>query len=531
MNREASRIMDAAESVMWTRPDSALAALESIDTLSLRTKSQRARYSLLYTMALDRNHRTIVDLRIITPAARYYAIHGSNDDKMRMYFYLGTAQYDTGDINSAIVSYIQSKEYSSESDDLRFRGLISSAISDVYEYNNNFVESISYTREAIDYFSQARDSFRLWNTTGVLAGRYLDVCDWKKADSIYSDFFSEPIRDTSVYARQLLNLAWGNIFKPGSDPHKSIDLFKKAALEYGESPSFKDYCVFAYASERIGDPKTANDIIRQLEDTGIDSTSLNIWRYRILKHRGEFKDALPLLERSVKEQNSEVLKSVSQSVALAQSGYYEDKSILLEKDRKIHLLVNWIVLLLSFMAALFVRRVYLTHKRHWERKNEEIVALKDEVTERLNELMLSESGKEQMILNLRRKYVEANKSQYQRLNNLCRSYLEGKGDKKETLAEVSKALAMFDESNQKKLESMLNDNLDGIMEKIRSAMPDLPEKDFRFISFMILGFDAKTVARIMGYNVGTVYSKRYVIKNKIENLDLEDKEIAYALMS
>lgn len=53
-NREAERIMDSAEDVMWTRPDSALTALESIDTLALKTKSQRARYSLLYTMALDR---------------------------------------------------------------------------------------------------------------------------------------------------------------------------------------------------------------------------------------------------------------------------------------------------------------------------------------------------------------------------------------------------------------------------------------------------------------------------------------------
>ncbi len=52
-NREAERIMDSAEDVMWTRPDSALTALESIDTLALKTKSQRARYSLLYTMALD----------------------------------------------------------------------------------------------------------------------------------------------------------------------------------------------------------------------------------------------------------------------------------------------------------------------------------------------------------------------------------------------------------------------------------------------------------------------------------------------
>ena len=152
-NREAGRVMDSTEDVMWTRPDSALAALESIDTLSLKTKAQRARYSLLYTMALARNHRDIPDLRIIKPAAGYYDRHGSNDDKMKMYFYLGTAQYDAGDPESAIASYIRSKEYSSHSDNLVFKGIISSSISDVYLWNNNNTESILYCKEACDYFA------------------------------------------------------------------------------------------------------------------------------------------------------------------------------------------------------------------------------------------------------------------------------------------------------------------------------------------------------------------------------------------
>ena len=43
VNKEAKRIMDTADAVMWTKPDSALAVWESIDTLSLKTEVQRAR--------------------------------------------------------------------------------------------------------------------------------------------------------------------------------------------------------------------------------------------------------------------------------------------------------------------------------------------------------------------------------------------------------------------------------------------------------------------------------------------------------
>ena len=548
-SKEAKRIMDTADAVMWTRPDSALAVLESIDTLSLKTRAQRARYSLLYTMALDRNHRDIPDLRIIKPAASYYERHGSNDDRMKMYFYLGVAQYDTGDPEAAITSYLRAKEYSSRSDNLVFRGIISSSISDVYLWNNNNSESILYCKEACDYFVQAKDSFRLWNTTGLLANRYSNIRDWAKADSLYSIFFSQPIRDTSIYARQLLNLAWNNIFKPGSDPHESIDLFRKATGEFGGTPSLSDYCVYAYASEIIGDYDTANDLIRQLENVDSSSTILKIWKYRIFKRRGDYKDALVCLEQSIDDRDSEVLETVGQSVALAQSDYYESKSLLLDKDRRLQRQMKWMIFLIALLVVASGLGIYSKRKKMWQRQVEGMSFINDEVKQRLNESLLCEAEhlrsidslksanelaernirtlseklsdaaeKEQMLMVLRAKYVQANKRQYTHMNALCRRYLESsktsRSGKDEIYAEVKEILAILDEPNQKELESMLDDNLDGIMTKLRAAIPDATEKDFRFISFLILGFDTKTIARMMDYNVNTVYTKRYNIKEK-----------------
>ena len=559
-SKEAKRIMDTADAVMWTRPDSALAVLESIDTLSLKTKAQRARYSLLYTMALDRNHRDIPDLRIIKPAASYYERHGSNDDRMKMYFYLGVAQYDTGDPEAAIASYLRAKEYSSRSDNLVFRGIISSSISDVYLWNNNNSESILYCKEACDYFVQAKDSFRLWNTTGLLANRYSNIRDWAKADSLYSIFFSQPIRDTSIYARQLLNLAWNNIFKPGSDPHESIDLFRKATGEFGGTPSLSDYCVYAYASEIIGDYDTANDLIRQLENVDSSSTILKIWKYRISKHCADYKTALTYLEQSLNDQNSEVLETVGQSVALAQSDYYENKSLLLDKDRRLQRQVKWMIFLIAVMMVASGLGIYSKRKKIWQRQVEEMSFINDEVSQRLNEALLSEkehlrsidslasanelaekniqtlseklssaAEKEQVLMGLRAKYVQANKRRYAQLNVLCRQYLESpnasRNGKDKIYAEVKKILAILDEPNQKELESMLDDNLDGIMTKLRAAIPDTTEKDFRFISFLVLGFDTKTISRMMDYNVNTVYTKRYIIKEKISKLDGENKAL------
>lgn len=529
-NRETVRKMDTADAVMWTRPDSALAVLESIDTLDLRTEKRRARYSLLYTMALNRNQIDTTNLSVIRPAVNYYERHGSDDDRMKTFYYLGTVRHNSGDLNGAIASYIRAKEYSLRSDNLIFKGLISSTISDVYHQNNNFIEAQRYSEQAIAQFKEAGDSVRLWRSTGMLASIYMNMGDYSAADSLYVEFFSSCF-DSTYYAMQLMNKAIIELWRHDPKPEVSREMFLMAVNEYKGTPYPVDYCAYAYALELIGDRKAADQIISQLKEQGCSEEEMYAWLYRIYRHRGEYKEALSMLEQSVQEQNSEVLKSVGQSVALAQSDYYEDKSILLDKDRRIQILTKWIILLLSLMVILFARRFYLSHKRSWQSRFDEMLALNDEVSKQLNETLERGSGKEQMIQTLRRKYVEANKSQYQQLNNLCHLYLEGGGNKKEIFAEVNKILSILDESNQKNLESMLDDNLDGIMRKLRLAMPDLTEKDFRFISFMILGFDAKTVAQIMGYNVGTVYSKRHSIKSKISKLELNDMDLILELIS
>ena len=151
------------------------------------------------------------------------------------------------------------------------------------------------------------------------------------------------------------------------------------------------------------------------------------------------------------------------------------------------------------------------------------------------EKLSSAAEKEQVLMGLRAKYVQANKRRYAQLNVLCRQYLESsnssKGGKDKIYTEVKKILAILDEPNQKELESMLDDNLDGIMTKLRAAIPDATEKDFRFISFLILGFDTKTIARMMDYNVNTVYTKRYNIKEKIARLNDENKALFSELIS
>ena len=257
--------MNSAEDVMWTRPDSALATLETIDTLRLRTESQRARFSLLYTMALNRNWIDTTDLHLILPAVSYYKNHGSNDDKMMTFYYLGTVQHNAGNPEDAIASYVRALEYSSESDNLIFKGLIASAISDLYCQEQNYSASLGYADEALTLFKKAEDSTRMWVTTAMMASILGSMHNYEKSDSLYSEFFSSSCHDSSLYARMLLNKALSYLWKSNPEPDLSIDLFHKSVNEFNGSPTTNDYCAYAYALELSGNSSAADIIISQLE--------------------------------------------------------------------------------------------------------------------------------------------------------------------------------------------------------------------------------------------------------------------------
>ena len=132
--REWAGILDEVESVIQERPDSALQRLRTLNPAQLGTKSQRARYSLLHAMALDKNYIDTTDVSVVMPAVEYYRKHGTADQKMKAWYYLGRIQFNRGDYNAAAVTFSLCKKQLSTTKDLRMKDQLYMALSD--EYND-----------------------------------------------------------------------------------------------------------------------------------------------------------------------------------------------------------------------------------------------------------------------------------------------------------------------------------------------------------------------------------------------------------
>ena len=140
-NGDSIRHLDLAESCMNSDPELALRTIDSIDTRSLLSRSRKARYSLLKTMALDKNYIDTADVNVILPAVEYYSRHGSPDNKLKSFMYLGRVYLNASQHDDAMTSFLIAAECVDEVDDHKLIGLLYPSISEVYFADYNFFKA------------------------------------------------------------------------------------------------------------------------------------------------------------------------------------------------------------------------------------------------------------------------------------------------------------------------------------------------------------------------------------------------------
>ena len=123
---------------------------------------------------------------------------------------------------------------------------------------------------------------------------------------------------------------------------------------------------------------------------------------------------------------------------------------------------------------------------------------------------------------IRREYIMTYKSQFNTLGELCETYIKSADYKDSHKMVYDKVKSMVkqisgDESGQRSLEDMIDRSLDNIMKHFREDFPSYSEVDYRFVSYMIVGFDATTLCMILGLpSKDAVYMKKMRIKKKIQ---------------
>jgi len=536
-NRQTKSLLQDVETYIQERPDSALRVLRKVDSLTLNTKSLRARYSLLFAMALDKNYIDTTALSILEPTVAYYERLGSPQDKMLSCYYLGRIYANRKDYPNAVIYYLQALRESS-ADDYYHKGLAYEALANAYSASFNNEEELRNAILAHDCFDKIRDK-NLALSRYKIAQAYHNNEQFDLADSLYSSVYSGLDSTSKLAFYAMEDQVSNDLQREGPDVERDIKLLEYVA-EHRGNLTLTSYYEYAYILLLIGEKVTAENILSQLSESEESVETMEI-RYRIAEYEENDEEALTLLKSMLSYQNDVVKKQLAQSVFKAQSDYYRLNAEVSEQKSTIANQRSVIILIAGLMMTGLLYIVFMKRKTALIREKDRLAQAVEE-SEKLLETVRNRAKQEKeerdkdifdlkslnererdKIKELRDMYV----SLYQkRFYEIGKYYDAASSHRLESIKEkayhdvISSTQALFEEiasgsEGQKKFEARINAELDDIVSKIRSDFPKLKDDDIRFICYLIVGFDTSTISFLMDISKENVRVKKHRLREKL----------------
>ena len=506
--------LNDVESYIMERPDSALAVLDSMDRAILSTDRLKAHHSLLLAMALDKNYIDVSDDSLARVALDYYSRKGPAKYEARSQYYLALSYYYADDLRKAFLEATKAEAVAEASVSLYF-GFVKVLQADIYAKTHNDVEVLKNLNQAYDVYSrlslpyyvnvaQLRLSKALYNSGYV-----------SKADSLLSLLIKNKDTEAKIKAYALTDRAFIKIVDSIPDYPLAISMYENVVNDYGAKyMTYKDYWVYSYALERVGRQEESQYLVDKLSQLD-SSVSAYYWRYRIEVDKGNITEALSVLEKSVTMHNEEVTESLRQSLASTQREYYESQYR--EASLQVRVKNQMIIIVVSFAVVILLLILHFVHRRisSQQVEKEKLMEYVDEIKRQLVQ------AKDENYPLLKKRFIDLYKSRFDTIGMLCDQYLQNKDRSDVEKVMYQKMLLMIEEiRNDKvrkvKFESLLNSELDGIIQNFRTEMPKSKEWEVTMFSYLVAGFDATTISRLMDMPLNNVYAYKRRLKLKIE---------------
>ena len=524
-----NRALNEGQNEIMQNPEKALVAIERISPSRLKTQKQKAWYSLLHTMAIDRNGIDTADVSLIAPAIEYYYVKGSPAEKAYTSFYNGRLHYNAGDKLSAIVLFHDALKFSETIDDWWIKGMICSVLA--INYNDNYCrkDELHFSKLAYDYFSEYGDSLYIDNARVLLANAFHNNRKFDSSDSV-SALIS---KNSRFYPSTLVIRAENEMFRENVNPGKAVSLFEEAIKE-GAYFFIEDLYEYKYALFLAGRDKEAEDLIKRLKPNQQNAKTL-YWDYKISRLKKDSDKALWYYERYSESADSLIRQLLAQSLYKAESSHYQHLSEVSQIKASAYKAATLTSFGLLVMASLLFIMLLRLRRLDQERKLVDMENQYSETKRLLEYSWKTEASalkdKEELIISLKSSFAKLFRQQLSDVGLLyeaqqkesdvySRGYIRYAARMSEVLNEIS-----GDKEKHAQFEERINRVMDDIMLHIRQDFPELKETHYRLISYIIAGFEPTTIATILGEQQGTIRSKKSRLKKRILEKDTPNHDL------
>lgn len=402
----ASEKLDLAESLMDSRPDSALDILNSVNVETLYGKRNKARYALLKSMALDKNYVDTTNFDVLQPAIDYFLRKGSADEKLKTYYYEGRIYQNQGDDDSAMQSFMRGREYCEQASDTLMMANLLVAQGTILYTTYKFDDFIKVNLEAAELYRElGRPDYEILSIANVLDGSILNG-NKNLADSIMSiaqDKLSENHELSSAITPYILSY----VVKFGTKEDISSLLNYYNSVD-GIDDATKMSVAMAYC--KIGDIFNAKRVWNEIPSTSEVCRSLKYLSIQpiILEQSRDFTGALEAYQKFATTLDSIHLNIFSHDLLFAKERHEMEKSNLLQLQKRDRFI--WLGLCVAFVLLIIIGYIYYRYRLS-KAKN----LLEEQENKRLH-LEQENLKKENENLELRNHQAELEKNNLQQTN-------------------------------------------------------------------------------------------------------------------
>lgn len=190
-------LLQEAETLMGSRPDSSLILLESIPSPEKLSEEDYATWCLLITQARDKNYVEHTSDSVIGVAVRYFEKENNPKYYAKALYYQGRIYQDLGNVEKATSFFINSLDVGKRSSDYLQLFLTSSRLGTLYARFNVQKKAMVAYHDALQYALASQDSSSISYGYSYMGRAYSLLEEWEQSLSFYEKalFISTQIKD------------------------------------------------------------------------------------------------------------------------------------------------------------------------------------------------------------------------------------------------------------------------------------------------------------------------------------------------
>ncbi len=382
---DATYLIDRAESLLKSDPDSSLILLDSIAVPDNLSDKLLARWCMLSGKVADTLYTDLPYVQQLRRAQAYYESHGTGQEQARIGLYLGRSYVEDKDNELAMKAYLQALDIALRCHDYNQAGYICSYMGDLYDFEGNYLLGKDKYKEAESYFRKAGNmrssAFALRDVGRMYA--FSDSLDIALIFLLKADTIIVEVGDSSDIGTIYNGI--GNIYNMlGNKELAKLYLWKNVNMsDFDDAPSYRTLAGI-YIEE--GDFKNARICLEKASVPSFnDMTRFSVlYGYSLLeKAEGNWEKAWFYLDEYNSASDS-ILTIRNRENIIKIEKEYEHLKISLEnmrlKSDKQKYFIYWVISVSILLILLWVFQIRI------DRKNKRLLKQEIDLSNKSNEL-------------------------------------------------------------------------------------------------------------------------------------------------